>query len=39
MSKTYQPLEMEIICFQSDDVITTSNCPWEGELATETEMD
>ncbi len=34
MERIYQPLEMEIVYFQSDDVITSSSSPcWEGEEA------
>ncbi len=32
MDKTYEPLEMEIISFENDDIITGSNeCSWETE--------
>ena len=32
MKEKYQPMEMEVITFDAEDVITTSgDCPWEGE--------
>ena len=34
MKKRYQPIEMEVIVFDAEDVITTSNgetCPFETE--------
>ena len=31
MKETYEPIEMEIIEFPTEDVITSSGCAWEGE--------
>jgi hypothetical protein len=31
MERTYLPLEMETIVFQTEDIITSSDEPWEGE--------
>ena len=31
MKELYQPIEMEVISFDAENVITTSRDPWEGE--------
>ena len=31
MEKNYQPVEIETIKFQTEDIITSSGDPWEGE--------
>jgi hypothetical protein len=33
MDKKYEPVEMEVIRFQTEDIITASGgeCDWEGE--------
>ena len=32
MKKDYQPMEMEVISLDNQEVIITSGDPWEGEI-------